>query len=125
MTVTELTGFALILAAAAAIPGPDIAAIVARSLGFGFRRTVPLILGIVAGHAIWLAAAATGVAMLAKAFGAAFVAVKIAGVLYLLYLAWQLWSAPAEAAGEDAATPSGDRAAVLTGLLVSLSARRR
>lgn len=121
MTATELAGFALILAAAAAVPGPDIAAIVARSLGGGFRRAMPLILGITAGHAIWLAAAVTGLAMLAKAFGAAFIAVKIVGVLYLLYLAWQLWRAPVEPAEEDAANRSGDRAAFLAGFLVSLS----
>ncbi len=121
MTATELTGFALILAAAAAVPGPDIAAIVARSLGGGFRRAMPLILGIAAGHAIWLAAAVTGLTMLAKAFGTAFVAVKIAGVLYLLYLAWHLWRAPVEQAGEETAHRPGHREAFLAGFLVSLS----
>lgn len=124
MTLAELSSFVLVLAAAAAVPGPDIAAIVGRALGVGFVRTLPLIAGIVAGHALWMLAACLGLAALALALGPAFVVIKIAAVAYLLYLAWQLWRAPvAEESGSGTVatsrTPTGGGLAA--GLLVSLS----
>ncbi len=48
------------------------------------------------GDLVWFAIAATGLAALAKTAATLFVAIKWAGVAYLLYLAWKLWTAPAE-----------------------------
>jgi threonine/homoserine/homoserine lactone efflux protein len=125
MTLAELLGFVVILAAATAVPGPDIAAIVGRALGVGFGRTLPMIAGIVIGHAGWMLAACLGLATLALALGPAFVVIKIAAVLYLLYLAWQLWRAPVEAAAVADAEAAAARAplgsGLAAGLLVSLS----
>jgi threonine/homoserine/homoserine lactone efflux protein len=50
----------------------------------------------VVGDFVWFAIAATGLAALAKTAAVLFVAIKWAGVAYLLYLAWKLWTAPAE-----------------------------
>ena len=48
------------------------------------------------GDLVWFAIAATGLAALAKTAATLFVVIKWIGVAYLLYLAWKLWSAPAE-----------------------------
>ena len=48
------------------------------------------------GDLAWFAIAATGLAALAKTAATAFIVIKWIGVAYLLYLAWKLWSAPAE-----------------------------
>ncbi|WP_170936922.1 MULTISPECIES: LysE family translocator [Rhodomicrobium] len=121
MSWHDLLGFILILAAAAAIPGPDIAAIVATGIGQGLGRAFRVVFGLILGHAVWMTAAATGLAALALALGAAFILIKIGAVAYLLYLAWSLWTAPVtEASAEEAPAPSG-RAGIVTGLLVSLS----
>ena len=59
----DLLGFMLILGAAAAIPGPDVAAIVGSGLSGGLARAFNVIIGIIIGHAIWMTAAITGLAV--------------------------------------------------------------
>jgi threonine/homoserine/homoserine lactone efflux protein len=96
MTLTGLLTFCAVYGLAVATPGPGIAAIVARSLTHGFRGAPAFIAGFVAGDLVWFTIAATGLAALAKTAATLFVAIKWAGVAYLLYLAWKLWRAPAE-----------------------------
>jgi threonine/homoserine/homoserine lactone efflux protein len=104
MTIYGLLTFCAVYALAVAAPGPGIAAIVARGLAHGLKGTPAFILGFVAGDLVWFGIAATGLAALAKTAATLFVAIKWIGVAYLLYLAWKLWSAPAESvkvAGSD------------------------
>lgn len=86
--------FSSALFIAAASPGPGIAAIVARVLGRGPKGAVALSAGIVLGDLVWLTFAVLGLAALAQAFHGVFLAVKYAGAIYLLYLAYKLWTAP-------------------------------
>lgn len=97
MTFTSLLIFAAALFVAAGSPGPSIAALVARVISKGFRDVFPFLLAMWIGEAIWLSFAVFGLAMVAQTFHAAFVAVKWAGVAYLAYLAWKMWTAPVEA----------------------------
>jgi threonine/homoserine/homoserine lactone efflux protein len=97
--------FAGVYAAAVATPGPGVAAIVARVLAQGLKGIAPFIAGFVVGDLIWLAVAATGLAVLAHEFAALFTLVRFCGVLYLFWLAWRLWRAPVDAAS-DAVPPS-------------------
>jgi threonine/homoserine/homoserine lactone efflux protein len=90
-----LFGTALFIAAAA--PGPGIAAIVARVLGRGTQGALAFSAGLAIGDVIWLTFTIVGLATLAQTFHEVFVAVKYAGAAYLLYLAFRLWTAPAEA----------------------------
>jgi threonine/homoserine/homoserine lactone efflux protein len=96
MTLTGMLTFCAVYALAVATPGPGVAAIVARSLAHGFRGAPAFVAGFVIGDLVWFTIAATGLAALAKTAAALFVAIKWAGVAYLLYLAWKLWRAPAE-----------------------------
>ncbi|HTU65079.1 MAG TPA: LysE family translocator [Steroidobacteraceae bacterium] len=96
MTLTGILTFCAVYALAVATPGPGIAAIVARSLAHGFRGAPAFIAGFVVGDLVWFTVAATGLAALAKTAAPLFVAIKWAGVAYLLYLAWKLWRAPAQ-----------------------------
>ncbi|QCI65073.1 LysE family translocator [Phreatobacter stygius] len=96
----DLSGFLLfcgVYAMATFSPGPAVAAVVARVLGTGLRRTAPFIWGIVAGDLVWFALVVLGLAALAQNFHALFLVIKYAGAAYLLYLAYKLWTAPAEA----------------------------
>jgi len=106
----DLSGFLIfcgVYAMATFSPGPAVAAIVARTLAVGLRRTAPFILGIVAGDLVWFALVALGLAALAQNFQPVFLAIKYAGVAYLLYLAWKLWTAPA-APPEEAPQARGE-----------------
>jgi threonine/homoserine/homoserine lactone efflux protein len=99
----DLYGFLVfcgVYAMATFSPGPAVAAIVARTLAVGLTRTTPFILGIVAGDLVWFALVALGLAALAQNFQPLFLVIKYAGVAYLLYLAFKLWTAPADAPKE-------------------------
>jgi threonine/homoserine/homoserine lactone efflux protein len=96
MSLGGLLTFCAVYALAVATPGPGIAAIIARALAHGSKGAPAFIAGFVAGDLVWFTIAATGLAALAKTATMLFVAIKWAGVAYLLYLAWKLWRAPAE-----------------------------
>lgn len=96
MTIYGMLTFSAVYALAVATPGPGIAAIIARSLAHGAKGAPAFIAGFVAGDLMWFSIAATGLAALAKTAATLFIAIKWAGVVYLLYLAWKLWTAPAE-----------------------------
>jgi threonine/homoserine/homoserine lactone efflux protein len=105
VTLSSLLLFAAVYAAAVATPGPGVAAIVARVLGQGLRGIAPFIAGFVIGDLVWFAVAATGLAVLAYQFAAMFALIRICGAIYLLWLAWRIWRAPAHAK-DDAIAPS-------------------
>jgi threonine/homoserine/homoserine lactone efflux protein len=92
--------FAGALAVASGSPGPSIAALSARVLSGGIGAVLPFLAAMWIGEAIWLACAVLGLATLAETFGAAFAALRWAGVAYLAYLAWRLWTAPVAAAAD-------------------------
>jgi threonine/homoserine/homoserine lactone efflux protein len=93
MTLFTLLAFTIAYVVAVLVPGPGVAAIVARALGGGFWSAVPMIVGILAGDLIYLVFALFGLAAIATYFGPIFVVVRWAGALYLLYIAWQFWTA--------------------------------
>jgi threonine/homoserine/homoserine lactone efflux protein len=96
MSIYGLLTFCAVYALAVATPGPGVAAIIARGLAHGFKGAPAFIAGFVVGDLVWFAIAATGLSALARSAATLFVAIKWAGVLYLLYLAYRLWTAPAE-----------------------------
>jgi len=107
MTVAALMGFALALMVAAGSPGPSIAALVARVLTSGLRDVLPFLAAMWIGEVIWLAVAVAGLAVVAQAFAILFTLIKFAGVAYLLWLAWRMWTARADIA--SGTIPSGQR----------------
>ncbi len=100
MEPAALILFAGIYAVAVISPGPGVAAVVARSLATGARRSWPFVIGMVAGDLAWFGFVAAGLAVVAQTFHVVFAVIKYAGAAYLLYLAWKLWTAPAAAAAE-------------------------
>jgi threonine/homoserine/homoserine lactone efflux protein len=80
-------------AVAIATLGPGVIAIVARTLGSGFRSVIPGAVGILVGDIILMTLSAFGLALAAQAMGQLFLIVKIAGALYLLYLGYKYWTA--------------------------------
>ncbi len=93
MDLLTLSAFAVTYAIVCAVPGPGVAAIVARGLGGGFRGAVPIVLGILVGDLIYLAFAAFGLAAIATYFSAVFVVIRYLSAAYLLYIAWKFWTA--------------------------------
>jgi len=109
VSISSLLLFAAVYFAAVATPGPGVAALVARVLGHGLIGVTPFILGYVIGDLIWLAIAATGLAAIAHLFAGAFIALRIAGAAYLLYIAWGMMRSSFAAASATAAPPRATR----------------
>ena len=107
MTTHGFALFCLAYVLATATPGPGIAALIARALSRGSRGLPAFIAGYVVGDLLWLTLAASGMAMLARNAQPVFAAVKYLGALYLLYLAWRMWTAPARPI-EQSALPARD-----------------
>jgi threonine/homoserine/homoserine lactone efflux protein len=110
VTLSSLLIFAGVYFTAVASPGPGVAALVARVLGQGLKGVAPFIAGYFVGDMIWLLLAATGLAVIAKAFAGVFVAIKFAGAAYLLYTAWRMATAPAVVGAQPSAASRGGRA---------------
>jgi len=106
MTLYALALFGLVYALAVATPGPAVAAVVARSLAFGMRGSPAFIAGFLIGDLTWFTVAATGLAALAKTAYIAFVVVKYAGVAYLLYLSYRMWTSAAKPIESEEVQPS-------------------
>lgn len=121
MSSSSLLLFVGVYATAVATPGPGVAALIARVLGRGLTGIAPFIAGFVVADMVWFTIATTGLAMLAREFTGLFVAIRIAGCLYLLYLAWGLWRSPARAPAPGVASAGdGGRSAFLGALSLTL-----
>jgi len=70
-------------------PGPDIIFLVTQGVTRGPRAGFATAMGLAAGNLVHTTAAALGVSAIFRASALAFQALKIAGVAYLLYLAWK------------------------------------
>lgn len=75
---------------ASVTPGPNNFMLLASGVNFGFRRTIPHMLGIAGGFASLLLAVGFGLGAVLTAFPALHTILKIAGGAYLLYLAWRI-----------------------------------
>jgi threonine/homoserine/homoserine lactone efflux protein len=109
MSLYGLAVFAVVYALAVATPGPAVAALIARVLGRGTHGIAAFIGGYMVGDLVWFALAATGLAVVAKTAYTAFLVLKFAGAVYLLYLAWRLWTAPPKPLGDAALEPRKER----------------
>ena len=86
MSVEMTLAFAAAFLVLAVSPGPGLAAILSRSLAGGMGAGLAVTAGLVLGDAVFLAAAMIGLSAIASAFGPAFLIVKYAGALYLIWL---------------------------------------
>ncbi|MBZ0260598.1 MAG: LysE family translocator [Hyphomicrobiales bacterium] len=120
MEITILAIFAVALCINSSSPGPSVAALVARVLTSGWRSVMPLLAAMWIGEALWLTAAVFGLSVMAQTFYWAFVILKYLGVVYLLYLAYRMWTAPSVV--KDGALPAGDSSwrLFLTGMAITL-----
>jgi threonine/homoserine/homoserine lactone efflux protein len=87
-------------------PGPNNFMLLASGVNFGFWRTVPHMAGIGVGFFVLLLAVGFGLGAVLVAVPALNLALKIAGGVYLVYLAWRIaMSRSLSGQGEDRARP--------------------
>ncbi|MHA7880106.1 MAG: LysE family translocator [Saccharospirillum sp.] len=88
-------------------PGPGIFAILARALTQGARSCITLAFGMTLSDAVYLVLASFSLSAIAANYAEVFTVIRVLGALYLLYLAWKMWTAPIA----DPQTATGVRAA--------------
>lgn len=87
-------------------PGPNNMMLMTSGVNFGFRRTIPHILGIQIGFGLLLLAVGAGLGALIHAVPGLSLVMKVASALYLLWLAWKIAFAKASSdANADEAEP--------------------
>lgn len=90
-------------AAAAFTPGPNNAVCMAAAVNFGFRRALPFAFGVVFGFPVLLFAAGAGLGGVLAQFPQAYLAIKAAGGLFLLHMAWKIAKTRGAGAGAESA----------------------
>lgn len=87
-------------------PGPNTIMLTASGQAFGFRRSIPHMLGIIVGSVTLFTAFGFGLAQIFQLYPQLHQALRIAGAVYLLYLAWRILRAGDPAGnGEARAQP--------------------
>ncbi len=84
-------------------PGPNNMMVLASGVNFGFRRTVPHILGISAGFAVMIVLMGTGLGAVFEVYPWLNSVLRWVGGGYLLYLAWKIARSNAPDAPDGAA----------------------
>lgn len=105
MSADTLLALVLFAFATSITPGPNNMMLFASGVNFGFRRTVPHMLGIGAGFLSLLIGVGLGLGAVLSAYPPAFIALKVAGGLYLLWIAWKIGSSRSMAEGEAKGKP--------------------
>ncbi len=86
-------------------PGPNNLMLMASGANFGFRRTIPHMLGVGLGFTAMVALVGLGLAGLFDAAPWAQAGLRVVGVVYMLWLAWRIATAAAPGGGAAGGRP--------------------
>jgi threonine/homoserine/homoserine lactone efflux protein len=75
---------------AAFTPGPNNTLLMASGINFGFRRTIPLILGVCLGFPLMIACVGLGLGKIFDIYPILYQILKYAGAGYMVWLAWKI-----------------------------------
>lgn len=101
-TLLPLVSFAF---ASSITPGPNNLMLSASGIAFGLKRTLPHLAGVFVGFLLLLFVCASGVGAVVAAFPVVGLMLKVAGSVYLLYLAWSMRRVFVPTAAEKPARP--------------------
>ncbi|EXU77116.1 LysE family translocator [Erwinia mallotivora] len=90
ITFSQILPFAAIAAGLVLTPGPNMIYLVSRSLCQGRKAGWISLAGVAMGFIFYMLCAAMGITALIMAVPLAYDVLRIAGALYLLYMAWQV-----------------------------------
>jgi threonine/homoserine/homoserine lactone efflux protein len=84
-----LVGFALVSAFS---PGPNNLMLLSSGMNFGWRKSVPHILGIAIGFPVMIFGVGMGITQIFEAYPGSLVVMKVLSAVYLIYLAYKIAS---------------------------------
>ena len=103
MTLDILLALAAFAFVSTISPGPNNLMLMASGLNFGFRESIPHMLGIVIGFTLMIALVGLGLARVFDIVPGSRMVLRIVSILYLLWLAWKI----ATAAPPEGSTTAG------------------
>lgn len=122
MTATALASLALVQLLLAMSPGPAFVLTVRTAAGEGMRPALWLTLGLALAVVLWAAAALAGLSILFEVMPWLQTGLRIAGALFLIYIAVTLWrQAPDPLPEHGADVPRGAMQSLLLGLWTDLA----
>ncbi|MDX5383190.1 MAG: LysE family translocator [Rhodobacterales bacterium] len=105
MTLDSLLALSAFALVSSITPGPNNLMLMASGANFGFRRTVPHMLGIGLGFGFMIVLVGLGLVRIFDAFPVTHLILTVVGVAYLLWLAWKIAHAAAPDAARAGARP--------------------
>jgi threonine/homoserine/homoserine lactone efflux protein len=121
--VASVLAFAVASVILIVIPGPSVLFTVGRALAYGRRTALATVCGNAAGNYLVASCVAVGLGTVVQRSAQVFLAVRLAGALYLIWLGVQAFRRRASLAGAFAADAPGrsDRRAVREGFVVGVT----
>lgn len=92
MTLDLFSALVIFAAISAYTPGPNNTLLMASGINFGYRRTLPLVLGVCIGFPLMIACVGLGLGKIFAAFPLIYTVLKYAGAAYMVWLAWKIAS---------------------------------
>jgi threonine/homoserine/homoserine lactone efflux protein len=105
MMLETLPALALFAFVTSVTPGPNNLMLMASGANFGFRRTVPHMLGVSLGFVLMAFLVGVGLAGLFQTYPLAVTALEVVSVVYMLWLAWKIANAAAPRERQAGGTP--------------------
>ena len=93
MTIDLLTALVLFAFVTSVTPGPNNMMLLASGVNYGFRRTLPHMLGVSLGFGFMILAVGAGIGQAFTTFPALYTALKVVSVVYMLWLAAKIATA--------------------------------
>ncbi len=93
MNLEILPPLALFAFVSSVTPGPNNLMLMASGANYGFRRTIPHMLGISTGFMVMMVLTGLGLVQLFDRYPVIYTGLKIVSVVYLMFLAWKIANA--------------------------------
>ena len=105
MTHETLIALALYALVTSVTPGPNNLMLLASGVNFGFRQTIPHMLGIALGFTAMVALVGFGLGAVLTLFPIVFNVLRVLALVYMVWLSWKLASSGSLGSGEAKARP--------------------
>ena len=105
MTYDLFLALALFAFVSSITPGPNNLMLMASGANFGFRRTIPHMLGVALGFVFMVLMVGVGLVQVFDAYPVSYTVLKAGSVAYLLWLAWKIAHAGPIKAGDEQGSP--------------------
>ena len=117
---SNLLLFLAALSAVYLLPGPDMAILMSTAIRRGLKGGLLVSAGLATARALQVAASGLGLATAFRVYPALFDVMRWAGAIYLLWLAWKVWSASDSGASDQPLPAQAGTASFVQGLLTNL-----